>query len=52
MKTCMECKHSIFNEQWGECKCSKKHRRVDVKEAGKCPDYKSTVEKKKTKEES
>lgn len=42
---CKECKHSIFNEIWGEYKCKIHHSFVDRELSRDCPYYEKEKEK-------
>ena len=40
MANCKDCKHSVFDEVWGEYKCEVRLTRIyDITEKAKCKDY-------------
>lgn len=46
MATCADCKHSVFDETWGEYKCKAFERRVYILlDSTECPKYKKKKEK-------
>ena len=41
MIRCVNCEHAVFDEQWGEYKCKKKHYTIYYdSESANCKDYK------------
>lgn len=51
MGNCANCKHSRFDETWGEYRCLvREHRMYILLEAEECPNYKKRAEKNEKKE--
>lgn len=50
MDNCKNCKHSRFDEQWGEYKCDVRKNRIYILlDSSECPNYKKKKSEKEKK---